>query len=488
MADPRGFLTTPREVATRRPVEERVQDWQEVYPDDVGRTLLPIITKQAGRCMDCGIPFCHQGCPLGNLIPEWNDLVYRDDWEGAIERLHATNNFPEFTGRLCPAPCETSCVLGINQDAVTIKNVEVAIVDKAWDSGYIRPQQVDWLTGKTVAVVGSGPAGLATAQQLTRAGHTVAVYERAEEIGGLLRFGIPEFKMEKRQVDRRLDQMRKEGTVFRAGVEVGVDITGQQLRDRFDAVVIATGATVARDLPIPGRYLDGIHQAMEYLPQANRVARGQTVDDQITAAGKHVVVIGGGDTGADCVGTAHRQGAASVTQLEIMPRPGEERATAHPWPTYPRLYRVSSAHEEGGERVYAVSTTDFRGDESGRVATLNLAEVEMRDGRFEAVAGSEREIPAGRVLLAMGFTGPEPDSVVAQLGVELDERGNVARDASYMASEPGVFVAGDAGRGQSLIVWAIAEGRSAAAAVDAYLTGSTTLPAPIPPTARPLVV
>ena len=367
MADPRGFLTTDREVATRRPVEERVQDWQEVYPDDVGRTLLPIISKQAGRCMDCGIPFCHQGCPLGNLIPEWNDLVYRDDWEGAIERLHATNNFPEFTGRLCPAPCETSCVLGINQEPVTIKNVEVTIVDKAWDSGYIRPQQVDWLTGKTVAVVGSGPAGLATAQQLTRAGHTVAVYERSEEIGGLLRFGIPEFKMEKRQVDRRLDQMRKEGTVFRAGVEVGVDITGSELRERFDAVVLAVGSTVGRDLPIPGRELDGVHQAMEYLPQANRAALGQTVEGQITAADKHVVVIGGGDTGADCVGTAHRQGAASVTQLEILPRPGDVRAAGHPWPTYPMIYRVSSAHEEGGERVYAVSTSAFHGDESGRV-------------------------------------------------------------------------------------------------------------------------
>ncbi len=488
MADPRGFLTTPREVAERRPVEDRVRDWHEVYPDDVGRTLLPIITKQAGRCMDCGIPFCHQGCPLGNLIPEWNDLVYRDDWEGAIERLHATNNFPEFTGRLCPAPCETSCVLGINQDPVTIKNVEVAIVDKAWDSGFIRPQQVDWLTGKTVAVVGSGPAGLAAAQQLTRAGHTVAVYERAEEIGGLLRFGIPEFKMEKRQLDRRLDQMRKEGTVFRAGVAVGADISGEDLRERFDAVVVATGATLARDLPIPGRDLGGIHQAMDYLPQANRVALGRPVEGQTTAAGKHVIVIGGGDTGADCVGTAHRQGAASVTQLEIMPRPGDVRSPGQPWPTYPMTYRVSAAHEEGGERVYAVSTTRFRGDDAGRVRGLDIAEVEMREGRFEPVDGSERNLPADLVLLAMGFTGPEQHTVVAQLGLDVDQRGNVARDAAYMSSQPGVFVAGDAGRGQSLIVWAIAEGRSAAAAVDAFLTGSTTLPSPIPPTARPLVV
>jgi glutamate synthase (NADPH/NADH) small chain len=488
MADPRGFLTTPREVASRRPVEERVNDWREVYPDDAGRVLLPIIGKQAGRCMDCGIPFCHQGCPLGNLIPEWNDLVYRDDWEDAIERLHATNNFPEFTGRLCPAPCETACVLGINADPVTIKNVEVTIADRAWDSGYIRPEPVDWLTGKTVAVIGSGPAGLAAAQQLTRAGHTVVVYERADEVGGLLRFGIPEFKMEKRHVDRRIDQMRKEGTVFRCNTEVGTDITADEILDRFDAVVLSIGATVARDLPIPGRSLAGIHQAMEYLPQANRVARGASVDGQITAHGLDVVVIGGGDTGADCVGTAHRQGAASVTQLEIMARPGEQRSVAHPWPTYPMLYRMSSAHEEGGERLYAISTQEFLADAEGRVRSLRLSEVEMRDGRFEPVEGSERELPAGLVLLAMGFTGPEQGGVVAQLGVDLDARGNVARDHDYMSSRSGIFVAGDAGRGQSLIVWAIAEGRSAASSVDQYLTGSTNLPTAIPPTARPLMV
>jgi glutamate synthase (NADPH/NADH) small chain len=488
MADPRGFLKHGREVASRRPVDERVQDWHEVYPDSAGRALLPIISEQAGRCMDCGIPFCHQGCPLGNIIPEWNDLVWRDDWEGAIERLHATNNFPEFTGRLCPAPCETACVLGINQDPVTIKNVEVAIADRAWDSGYVRPQPPEWLTGKTVAVVGSGPAGLAVAQQLTRAGHTVAVYERADKAGGLLRYGIPEFKMEKRYLQRRLDQMRREGTVFRTGVAVGQEITGAQLVERFDSVVLAIGSTVGRDLPITGRELGGIHQAMEFLPQANRVALGEQVDGQITAEGKHVVIIGGGDTGADCLGTSHRQKAASVTQLEIMPQPGEDRPAGQPWPTYPMTFRVSSAHEEGGERVYSVSTKEFLGDEHGNVRALRLVEVEFVDGKLTELEGTEREIPAELVLLAMGFTGPERDGVVGQLGVELDERGNIVRDRDYMSTVPGVFVAGDAGRGQSLIVWAIAEGRAAAAAVDRYLTGSTTLPAPIPPTERPLVV
>ena len=484
MADPKGFLKHGREVATRRPVEERVQDWNEVYPDGIGRALLPIISTQAGRCMDCGIPFCHQGCPLGNIIPEWNDLVWRDDWDGAIERLHATNNFPEFTGRLCPAPCETSCVLGINQDPVTIKNVEVAIIDRAWESRAVRPQPPEWLSGRTIAVIGSGPAGLAAAQQLTRAGHTVAVYERADKIGGLLRYGIPEFKMEKKHLDRRLDQMRREGTVFRAGVDVGSDdLTAERLLDRYDAVVLAMGSTLGRELPIPGRELDGIHQAMEYLPQSNRASLGEDVPDQVRADGKHVVIIGGGDTGADCLGTAHRQGAATVTQLEILPQPPEIRPNAQPWPTYPLTFRVSSAHEEGGDRVFAVSTQEFLGDDDGRVRALRLVEV---DAKFQPVDGTEREIPADLVLLAMGFTGPQQEGLVEQLGVELDERGNIVRDDSYASTVPGVFVAGDAGRGQSLIVWAIAEGRAAAAAVDRHLTGSTNLPAPIPPTERPI--
>jgi glutamate synthase (NADPH/NADH) small chain len=473
MADPKGFLTVrERELPPRRPVPVRIQDWREVY-EDTDRTVL---RRQAGRCMDCGIPFCHNGCPLGNLIPEWNDLTWRDDWRPAIERLHATNNFPEFTGKLCPAPCETSCVLGINQPAVTIKQVEATIIDVAWDRGWVQPMPPDRLTGKRVAVVGSGPAGLAAAQQLSRAGHTVVVYERADRIGGLLRYGIPEFKMEKRHLDRRLAQMEAEGTRMRPGVEVGVDVTAEEMRDRYDAIVLAVGSTTPRELPVPGRELGGILQAMDYLPPANRDALGeQAPAGQVTAEGKDVVIIGGGDTGADCLGTALRQQARSVTQLEILPRPSEERPGSQPWPTYPMIYRVSSAHEEGGERVYAVSTETFLGDEQGNVRGLRLVEVELTDGRFTPVPGSEREIPAQLVLLAMGFTGPERGPLLDQLGVELDQRGNVARDERYMSSVPGVFVAGDAGRGQSLIVWAIAEGREAARAVDQYLMGETVL-------------
>jgi glutamate synthase (NADPH/NADH) small chain len=485
MADPKGFLTTrQRELPERRPVPIRLMDWREVYEATDGEQL----RRQAGRCMDCGIPFCHNGCPLGNLIPEWNDLIWRGDWREAIERLHATNNFPEFTGKLCPAPCETACVLGINQPAVTIKQVEVSTIENAFENGWVVPMPPERLTGKTVAVIGSGPAGLAAAQQLTRAGHTVAVYERADKIGGLLRYGIPEFKMEKSVLDRRLAQMEAEGTRLRPGVDVGVKLTGQQLRDRYDALVLAIGATAARDLPMPGRDLGGIMQAMEFLPPANRAALGQDAPGQVLATGLDVIIIGGGDTGADCLGTSLRQGAKSVTQLEIMPRPPEERPGTQPWPTYPMTYKISSAHEEGGDRVYAVSTEEFLDDGNGRVAALRLVEVEFKDGRFAPVEGSERDLPAQLVLLAMGFTGPEKGPLLEQLAVDLDPRGNVARDGSYMSSVPGVFVAGDAGRGQSLIVWAIAEGRSCAAAVDEWLSGSTTLPTAIPPTARPLVV
>jgi glutamate synthase (NADPH/NADH) small chain len=487
MADPKGFLTHPeRETARPRPVPERVRDWNEVY---VPGSLLPVISKQAGRCMDCGIPFCHNGCPLGNLIPEWNDYAYRGDWEAASERLHATNNFPEFTGRLCPAPCESACVLGINQPAVTIKNVEVTIIDKAWEAGHVSPQPPDRLTGKTVAVIGSGPAGLAAAQQLTRAGHTVAVYERADRIGGLMRYGIPEFKMEKRHLNRRIEQMRAEGTKFRTGIEIGQDIDAASLRKRYDAVVIAAGATTARDLPVPGRELNGVHQAMEYLPLSNKVQEGDLIESPISAKGKHVVVIGGGDTGADCVGTAHRQGAASVTQLEIMPRPGDDRPAHQPWPMFPMTYKVTSAHEEGGERVYSVSTTHFEGDEDGNVQWLHLVEVEFVDGRLTPKPGTERKIPAQLVTLAMGFTGTDQENgLVKQFGLELDQRGNIARDADYATSVEGVFAAGDAGRGQSLIVWAIAEGRAAARGVDRYLTGDSALPYPIRPTDRALAV
>jgi glutamate synthase (NADPH/NADH) small chain len=485
VADPKGFLKVQeRELPPRRPVPVRLMDWKEVYEQQESGAL----KRQAGRCMDCGVPFCHQGCPLGNLIPEWNDLTWRGEGRQAIERLHATNNFPEFTGRLCPAPCEASCVLGINQPPVTIKQVEVSIIDEAYQKGWVTPHPPERLTGKTVAVVGSGPAGLAAAQQLTRAGHTVAVYERDDRIGGLLRYGIPDFKMEKRQIDARLAQMQAEGTRFRAGVEIGRDITWDDLKSRYDAVVVATGATVPRELAIPGRDLEGVHFAMEYLVQQNRAGAGTVVDNQVTAEGKHVVVIGGGDTGADCIGTAHRQGALSVTNLAIGKQPPVERPQDQPWPMFPTLYEVASAHEEGGERTFLASTVEFLANDAGEVRGLRVAETEYVDGRRIPKAGTEREIPADLVLIAMGFTGPETHTIEPQLGLPVDASGAVARQADYTTNEPGVFVAGDAGRGQSLIVWAIAEGRAAAAKVDEYLEGTTMLPAPVKATDRAISV
>ena len=476
-----GFLEVHRKKQPSRPVAERLHDWQEVY--------LPyppaMLEGQAARCMDCGIPFCHKGCPLGNLIPDWNDLVYRDRWRAAIDRLHATNNFPEFTGRLCPAPCEGSCVLGINDDPVTIKSIEVAIIERAFEEGWIasRPPQVR--TGKRVAVVGSGPAGLAAADQLNRAGHWVTVFERADRIGGLMRYGIPAFKMEKRFLDRRLALMREEGVIFRTNANIGVNVPVDELRHGFDALVLAGGSTAARDLKVPGRELAGIHFAMEYLPLQNRRNEGDRVPDDtfITAKDKHVIIIGGGDTGADCLGTAHRQGARSVHQLELLTRPPDTRLANNPWPLWPNIFRVSSAHEEGGERLYAVSTERFTGDDQGRVKKLHATKVEIasRNGRLDItpVPGTEFVLDADLVLLAMGFLGPERGGMLTDLGVKMTDRGNVWRDDNWMTSVDGIFTAGDMQRGQSLIVWAIAEGRSAARGVDKYLMGRSDLPAPL---------
>jgi glutamate synthase (NADPH/NADH) small chain len=482
MGEPTGFIQWGRTTPKRRSIPVRVADWKEVYEPFPQSEL----QHQAGRCMDCGIPFCNNGCPLGNLIPDWNDLVYRDHWYDALERLHATNNFPEFTGRLCPAPCESACVLGINQDPVSIKQVEVEIIDRAWNEGWVTPHIAHRKTGKRVAVVGSGPAGLAAAQQLTRAGHEVVVLEREDRIGGLLRYGIPEFKMEKRHIDRRIEQMKQEGTEFRTNAAVGDNVDIDVLMASHDAVVLACGATSWRDLPVPGRELQGIYQAMEYLPPSNRVQEGDLEETTISARDKHVVIIGGGDTGADCLGTAIRQGAASITQLEIMPRPPDVRAGTNPWPQWSLVYRTSSAHEEGGERVFSVNTDRFLADENGNVRALVVNEVVFNNGKFETVEGTERELRCDLVLLALGFVGPEKGSWLDQLGVALDDRGNIARTDSYATNVPGVFVAGDMGRGQSLIVWAIAEGRACAAAVDERLMGSTTLPSPIVSSARPL--
>ena len=480
MGDPRGFLkVTNRETAPARAIEVRIKDWKEVYEKADQGTLV----KQASRCMDCGIAFCHHGCPLGNLIPEWNDLTWRENGKEAIERLHATNNFPEFTGKLCPAPCESSCVLGINQPPVTIKQIEASIIEQAFERGWVEPHAPERMTGKTVAIVGSGPAGLAAAQQLTRAGHTVAVYEKDDRIGGLLRYGIPDFKMEKVHLAKRLAQMEAEGTRFRPNVTIGKDISWDELLKRYEAVLIATGADKPRNLDVPGRDLDGVHFAMDYLNQSNRVVAGDKVENQILATGKNVVILGGGDTGADCLGTATRQGALSVTTLAIGVKPPTERSVNQPWPTFPTLYEVSSAHEEFGDRKFLASTVEFVGKD-GKLTGVKVAETQFVDGKRVPKPGSEVIIPADLVLLSLGFTGPKDEIAFGETELNRDPNSNLDRAENYATEVDGVFVAGDAGRGASLIVWAIAEGRAAAAAIDEYLEGKTSLPKPVKPHER----
>jgi len=466
-----GFLEFERADPSKRSISERVRDYREFELPIVQEEL----TKQGARCMDCGVPFCNTGCPLGNLIPDWNDHVYRSQPELASVSLHSTNNFPEVTGRICPAPCEAACVLGINDDPVSIKLIERSIADRAFAENLVKPVLPKTKTGKTVAVVGSGPAGLAAAQQLARAGHSVTLYERDDRLGGLLTYGIPDFKLEKSIVERRVEQMRAEGVEFRTSADVGGSITGQDLRAKHDAVLLAIGSRKPRDLAVPGRELAGTHFAMDFLTQQNRRVAGDTVPDAeaILATGKNVIVIGGGDTGSDCIGTSHRQGAKSVTSFEIMPRPPEDRAGSTPWPQWPLMMRTSSSHEEGGARDWSVSTESISGN--GRVEALHCVRVELRAGKFERVAGSEFTLPADLVLLAMGFVHPEREGVVEQLGVELDQRGNVRIDKAFMSTVPGVFAAGDCQRGQSLVVWAIADGRRAARGVDQYLMGRSEL-------------
>ena len=460
-----GFMEIPRELPSRRPVAERVNDWFEIYQDFPEEKQ----KAQGARCMDCGVPFCHTGCPVNNIIPDWNDLVYRGRWKEAVRRLHATNNFPEFTGRICPAPCEAACVLGINRPPVSIKLIEKSIVERGFDEGWIQPEMPQTSSGKRIAIVGSGPAGLAAAQQLCRAGHDVTVYEKADRIGGLLRYGIPNFKLEKHVVDRRLDQMQAEGVKFITGAHVGVNVAVDDLRRVFDAILLAGGAEKPRDLNLPGRELKGIHFAMDFLPQQNHVCEGDEFPGQILATGKRVVIIGGGDTGADCLGTSHRQKALSVDQFEIMPTPPNERSPLTPWPLWPMQLRTESAHEEGGNRNWSVSTVKFTGDEHGNIKQLHALRVGTPP-KFEALPDSEFTMDVDLVLLAMGFLGPVTNGMIEQLGLVLDARGNVATDENYMSSVDGVFAAGDMRRGQSLVVWAISEGRKAAAAVHQYLT------------------